>query len=174
MRSIRLLTFTALLGAASTAAAWPGPGGYWRRPVDRPVDRGEVYDDTYYGDRERYDRYENWRGRRDYDQRWLTIANMYSAETNRQFLHLRDQVYDKLRIEAVRGAPMINQIAVLYANGTTQVVKLRERLPWGAGEVIRLNREPIRRVVVYTDPRYGGAYSIHVARTRGWNTYGPY
>jgi len=171
MKRILLLTFAALVGMASAAAAWPTPG-YWHRPAE-PTD---VYDDDGFGDRERYDRYENWRGREDYGARWMLVANAYSAETHRQYIDVRGQVLDKLRIESVRGAPMLNQVAIFYLNGTTQVVKLGNRLPWGAGEVIRLNREPVGRIIVYTDPRYGGAYSVHVARPRGFRTYsyGPY
>jgi hypothetical protein len=170
MKRILLIT-TLALGAASTASA-----DHERPRPYQPAPSAERYDydgdDYYERDRAPYETFDRTRWHRDYRSRWVTIANAYSAMTNRQFIPMRGQYYDRLRIEAVRGAPMINQIAVIYTSGATQVIKMRTRLPRGSGEVLRLNNEPIQRIVVYTDPRYGGAYGLYAAHGRNWNRFG--
>ena len=51
-----------------------------------------------------------------------------------------------------------------YLDGHTQKVRIDARLPRGAGEVIRLNgRQRIQRIIVYTEPTYGGRYSVYGA-----------
>jgi hypothetical protein len=76
-------------------------------------------------------------------------------------LHGRGGRFSHLRIEGVRGAPVINRITIQYMDDKSQIVNLNARLPRGTGEVIRLNgHRPIKRVIVYTEPGYGGAYSV--------------
>jgi hypothetical protein len=176
MKSILLITALAI-GSSSVAEAQRGP--YDRPyPTDRrdPTPYSQRYDydgDDYYFERDRapYERFDRTRWHRDYRSRWVTLANGFSASTNRQNIPIRGQMYDRLRIEAVRGTPMINQVAVIYVSGATQVIKMGVRLPRGAGEVLRLNNEPIQRIVVYTDPRFGGAYGLHAAQGRNWNRF---
>jgi hypothetical protein len=152
MRRLAVLT-TLALAASSTAYA------------DR--DRyGDRYDSRYDRDRDRYDRYGDSRWSRDYRGRWVPLASRYSAESQRQFISLRGKGgrFTRLRIEADRGAPVINQVAIEYTDGNTQKVRLDSRLPRGSGEVIRLNRgQRINRIIVYSEPGYGGAYSVYGA-----------
>jgi hypothetical protein len=157
MRRITLLT-TLVLAASSAAYAEP----YRDRPrTDRYDDR---YDSRWDRDRDNYDRFEtsHWRN---YNRRWVPVARGYTGDARRQFINLRGRAdFDRLRIESVRGAPVINQIAVEYTDGTTQKVRLDARLPRGSGEVIRLNRnQGINRIIVYAEPGYGGAYSVYGA-----------
>jgi hypothetical protein len=157
----------ALLFGASASAADPVVRDPYNRPYPRDPYR-ERYDtverDGYYDrERSRYDRFDRTRWDRDYRSRWVTLANAFSAQTHRQFIPVRGQRFDRLRIESVRGAPRINQVAVIYVSGATQVIKMNVRLPRGSGEVLRLNDEPIQRIVVYTDPRFGGAYGLYAA-----------
>lgn len=95
---------------------------------------------------------------------WVTLADTYSADTERQFINVlgRGGDFRKIRVEAVRGAPVITKVAIEYMDRDTQVVDLSSRLPRGEGHVIDLNGrgQPINRIVVYSDPRYGGSYSV--------------
>jgi hypothetical protein len=101
------------------------------------------------------------------DTRWVTIADRYSADSNRQFINLRGQeAYRRIRIEASRGAPVIKQVGIEYADSRdTQVIRIDERLAPGQGRTIDLHggRRPIQRIIVYTQPEYGGAYSVYGA-----------
>jgi len=118
-----------------------------------------------FGDRENYERYDRSHWARDFHGRWFPLATRFSANAHRQFINVRgSERLDKLRIEADRGTPVINQIAIEYTDGNTQKVRLDERLPAGSGEVIHLNPDQrIQRIIVYTEPGYGGQYSIYGA-----------
>ncbi|HEU0036504.1 MAG TPA: hypothetical protein VFQ53_38090 [Kofleriaceae bacterium] len=161
MKRLAILT-TLALTAAGSAYADHDPYDRYDRDHDRYGEHyGEhAYDGSY--DRDRYERYDRSQWGRDFRGRWVPLAQGYSAQ-RRQFINMRGNwaQFRKLRIEAVRGAPVINQIAIEYRNRDTQVVRLNARLRAGSGEVIRINRnEPINRIIVYTDPGYRGAYTI--------------
>lgn len=98
-----------------------------------------------------------------YGANWVQLADTYSAQTDQRAIDLngRGGEFRRLRVESVRGAPVINQIAIEFANGEAQQVSIHTRLPSGEAQVIDLDRDaPIRRIVVYADPRFGGAYSV--------------
>lgn len=158
----RLLLITTLALSTSSTATADRDRPYTPTPQAERYD----YDGDDYAGRERapYERFDRTRWYRDYRSRWVTLANAYSATTTRQNVPVRGQYFDRLRIEAVRGAPLIHQVAVIYTSGATQVIKLGARLPRGSGEVLRLNHEPIQRIVIYTDPQVGGAYGLYVAQ----------
>lgn len=121
---------------------------------------------TVQWNRERYDRYEGSRWHRERRLRWQPLATGYSARTDRQFINLGGRGgYRKLRIEGVRGEPVILKIAIEFMDRTNQAVEYRESLPAGTGEVIDLNGETrrINRIIVYTDPSSRGAYSVYGA-----------
>src|SRR5688500_5213969 len=105
MRRLAVLT-TLAIAASSTA--------YAEQPVHR--DRyGDRYDDRFGDrtwDRDRYERYDGSRWHRDYRGRWIPLAQRYSADTNRQFINMRGKGgrFSRLRIEADRGAPVLNQV----------------------------------------------------------------
>jgi hypothetical protein len=97
--------------------------------------------------------------------RWVTLASGYSADSNRQDINVMGQdAFRKIRIEAQRGAPVIKQVAIEFADdrGNPQVVKLDSRLPAGESQTIDLagGRRPIQRIIVYSAPEYGGSYSV--------------
>jgi hypothetical protein len=118
------------------------------------------------GDRENYQRYDRSHWARDFHGRWTPLATRFSASERRQFINVRRgaERLDMLRIEADRGTPVITQIAIEYTDGNTQKVRLDERLPTGSGEVIHLDHDQrIQRIIVYTEPGYGGQYSIYGA-----------
>jgi len=116
--------------------------------------------------REHYDRYENSHWHREFRGRWTPLATGYNARTERQFINLGGHGgYRKLRVESVRGEPVILKIAIEFADKTSQAVEYRESLPSGTGEVIDLNGDVrrINRIIVYTDPHSRGTYSIYGA-----------
>jgi hypothetical protein len=64
----------------------------------------------------------------------------------------------------VRGAPVIERVAVEFENRQTQVWDVNRRLRRGADEMIDLGGpKRIHRIVVYTNPQYRGSYSIYGA-----------
>jgi hypothetical protein len=97
--------------------------------------------------------------------RWVTLGDRLSADSNRQFINIggRD-AYRQIRIEAQRGAPVIKQVAVEFADdiGNPQVIRVDARLPAGEGQTIDLSggRRPVQRIIVYTEPSFGGAYTV--------------
>jgi hypothetical protein len=96
--------------------------------------------------------------------RWVTLADRTSADSNRQFINIEGRdAYRQIRIEANRGAPIIKQIAIEFADerGNPQVIRMDARLPAGEGQTIDLNggRRPVQRIIVYTEPG-GGSYSV--------------
>jgi len=146
---------------ASSAAALASPNV---RVADR--DRyGERYDrKTDESQRETYERYDRSHFARDYRGRWVPIAEWRSAAAPSSQIILRGRGghFDRLRIEGARGAPVIQKVTVEYMDNNAQVVPINSRLPRGAGEVIRLNNpRPIKRVIVYTEPGYGGSYHVY-------------
>jgi hypothetical protein len=149
----RISLILALVIGTSAASAQPYPSQWQER------DRYESNRDT----RDHY-RYDVNRHGRDFRGRWVPLAREYSARTDRQFINVqgRGGRFDKLVLKGERGAPVINKVAIEFAgNPNTQVVTLQERLPAGEAEVINLNgNQRINRIIVYTEPRFGGSYSV--------------
>jgi hypothetical protein len=99
------------------------------------------------------------------DSRWVTIADRYSANNDRQFIAVNGE-FRRLRVEAVRGAPVIHKVAIEFQNDSNvQVFDINARMRDGQGQNIDLNGgvRQVRRIVVYTEPGQGGAYSIYGA-----------
>ncbi|HEX4418948.1 MAG TPA: hypothetical protein VH165_13645 [Kofleriaceae bacterium] len=116
---------------------------------------------TYNRDRDHYDRFDNNRWG---NAHWVTIANGTGADGRREFQIGGNRPFRKIRIEAVRGAPAIEKLAIIYAdNNTTQLVAMNSTLAPGGGDVIDLNgnERKIGRVVVYPTAHSRGAYSIY-------------
>ena len=116
--------------------------------------------------RERYEGYERSHWRHDFRGRWTPLAQGYSSRTDRQFINVGGPGrFRKLRIEGVRGEPVILKIAIEFGDKTTQAIEYRGALPRGTGEVIDLNGDTrrINRIIVYTDRNSRGAYSIYGA-----------
>jgi hypothetical protein len=112
---------------------------------------------------DRYDRYNDSHWSHDFRGRWRTLASAYTTQGQRQFIHVNGARLSKLRIESVRGTPVIQKIAVEFGDGSSQAVDLNMRLPRGAGEVIDLNgaTRKVNRIIVYADPQTRGSYSVY-------------
>ena len=165
MRRIAMLTALAI---AAPVAAYAQPVRVYER--DRDYYGRDYYDRDRDRDRDveivfRHDRYDNWNRSHWYQEsnRWQPLARYYSARTDRQFIPVSGGRFRAIRIEAVRGEPVILKVAIEFMNRQTQAVELNQRLPRGSGEVIDLNggERRINRIIVYTDPRFRGAYSIY-------------
>lgn len=161
MRSLAMLVALALAPAWVASADPPYRGG---SPSEREYPR-----DREYG-RDRYDEGHYERGGRRIDdrgrRRWAPIVERNSATSERQFINVlgRGGRYRRLLIEGVRGAPVIERVAVEFEDRQTQVWNVARRLPRGADQVIHLGgAKRIHRIVVYTDPMYRGQYSIYGA-----------
>jgi hypothetical protein len=132
----RLAFIAAILTSASAAYAQG-----WYRPYNNTP---QPY---HYG--------EHWRGG------WEPLADRYSTDSERQFIDPGPRPLRRLRVEAVDGRPVIDQIAVQYADGTTQVIhrplRWRERV-----RDIDLNggARRVNRVIVYANTRSQGTYSV--------------
>lgn len=168
MRRLILLAALATL-PASVASAQPPP---YREPYREPYrapDRGPYCecDCSRYSYNEGYYDREGRRTRRvEGRRRWTPIAEQTSATSERQFHNVlgRGGSYRRLLVESVRGAPVIERVAVEFTDRQTQVWDLNRRLPRGADEVINLGGpKRIHRIIVYTNPSYGGTYSIYGA-----------
>jgi hypothetical protein len=89
-----------------------------------------------------------------------------SATSQRQFINVlgRGGAYRRLLVEGVRGAPVIERIAVEFTDRQTQVWDVNRRLTRGADHEIRLGGpKRIHRIIVYTSPQFRGSYSIYGA-----------
>ncbi|HWO27057.1 MAG TPA: hypothetical protein VNO30_50350 [Kofleriaceae bacterium] len=166
MRSLAMLVALALAPASVASADPPYRGGR-----DSPSDREHARDREPGG--YRYDRYDEGyyeRGGRRVDaqdrRRWAPIVERSSATSARQFINVlgRGGRYRRLLVEGVRGAPVIERVAVEFEDRQTQVWDVGRRLPRGADHVIQLGgAKRIHRIVVYTDPAHRGQYSIYGA-----------
>jgi len=98
------------------------------------------------------------------DTRWVTIADRYSAQSDRQSINVRGGEFRTLRLEAMTGSPLVHKVVIEFmGDSNVQVIEVNARIPSGIqGRVIDLNggRRQVNRIVVYTDPKYGGSYSI--------------
>ena len=165
MRKLALFTTLVLSASAGSALAWPWDWSHNWHPDDSEAPWDQDYDDAYDDgaySRDHYDRYSDSRWSHEFRGRWMPIATGYSAESGRQFITLNSRPLHRLRVQAESGAPVIIQIGIEYqGDPNIQKVKLNSRLPAGAGEVISLNRNRgVKRIIVYTEPRYRGRYSV--------------
>jgi hypothetical protein len=157
MKHIALLTAIAM--ATPVAAAYAQPRGEVRVEVrDRPDGWRH----------ERYDHYGRSHFNTDFRGRWISLGGGFNANNHRQFIAVNGQSrFNRIRIEGVRGEPVIQKVTIEFAGrqGGSQSVDFNEALPNGAGEVIDLNGDDrrISRIIVYTDPRSRGSYSVYGA-----------
>jgi hypothetical protein len=165
MKSIALIT-ALIAGVPAVASAAPAVRVADRDDSQRTYVRERAYDNDRPYSRDHYERYDNSRWNRDFRGRWVTLARAFSARSDRQFINIGGNGrFRRLRVEGVRGQPLVTKIAIEFSDRTTQVVDLDARLPAGAGEVIDLNgnERRIHRIIVYTDPGSRGSYSIYGA-----------
>src|SRR5262249_55453052 len=97
---------------------------------------------------------------------WTPLAERYSTDSERQFIEPGGQAFRRLRLEGVEGRPRITKVVIEFAGWRghrVQVVNLhRPLVGYNRVRDIELNGggEPINRIVVYADPRFGGEYSV--------------
>jgi hypothetical protein len=149
---IRIPLLTALALVTSTVAA--------AQPV-----RVERRDDTiiYRRDRDHYDRYDDSHWARDLRGRWTPLGREFNARNQRQAIVLSNDRFRRLRLEAVRGRPLITRVVIEFGNGSAQTIDLNSSLSTGAGEVIDLagGTRGVRRIIVFTDPQARGTYAVY-------------
>lgn len=151
----------ALVAGPSIALAQPPPGEYpdyddgsWferKRDVD-------LYPRDYYPER---DPYEGWHGQYRYPERWDPLAGYANARDGSTFVRVPPRTrMTRVRIEGAHGAPVVTMIEIHYARFTSRATVNRRLL---RGESVDIPLDPRRRVraiVVHTDPRYRGGYSV--------------
>ncbi|HEU4732623.1 MAG TPA: hypothetical protein VFT22_32230 [Kofleriaceae bacterium] len=159
-------TAIAAIATTASAVAFADPP----RPTGR--DEPRVYDRDYDHDRDRdrdrevylphdhYDRYAQSHWAREFRGRWVPIAR--GNTRNQRALIPLDARFRRLRIEGLRGEPVIERITVEFANGGVQSVYLNAALPRGTGEVIDLtgDQRRVRRIIVDASPGSRGAYTV--------------
>lgn len=152
MKTLALIT-ALTVGGTTAALAQPAVRVEVREPI------------VYVRERDHYDRYQDSHIHRDFRGRWTPLARAYSAQSERQFIHVNNGALRKLRVEAVRGRPVIEKVVIEFADRTTQAVEINSTLDNGQGEVIDLNggTRRVNRVIVYTNPRARGSYSVYGA-----------
>ena len=117
-----------VLLVTTIATALPVAAAYAEPPVrvivrdDAPQrDRGAIV----VFKRDRYDHFNGSRwASRDYRGRWTSLGGAYHAQVDAQTIHLDGKRYGKLRIEGLKGAPVIQRMQVTFANGGTKMVDL--------------------------------------------------
>jgi hypothetical protein len=167
MRAMAILT--ALAMAASTAAYADPPRTYdrdrdhydWDRDYDR--DRDRYYEGNL--TRDHYDRYDRSHWYREHHGRWAPITRGNARTGRTDFFLPTRQRYRKIRIEAIRGEPVIAKVGIEFANGGTQVVYVNAALPVGAGEVIDLTNDTrtVTRVIIDANPQSRGQFAVYGA-----------
>lgn len=153
-----LLTSLAAALVPATAAAWPGTPYPENPAVDdhawRPYDhdgRNDTYDS-------RYDR--------GFRERWITLSAFAPARKGRETVMLtgRERRIDRVKLSAVRGAPVVKQVIIQYGNGQYERRPVNQRLAPGRDAIIGLDTtRRVQKVMVLTDQRSGGAYSVYGA-----------
>lgn len=140
---MKRLAFIAAMLVSTSAAYAQG----WYRPYNNEPYRGDRYTEHTEHDR--------------FHHGWAPLADRYSTQSERQFIDPGPRPLHRLRLEANDGRPVIDQIAIQYADGTTQVI----RRPLGRATRVRdidLNggARHVNRVIVYANPRSQGTYSV--------------
>jgi len=95
---------------------------------------------------------------------WTPIADKSVAHRDHRNIDAGGRVFERLRLEAVDGTPLITGLAMQYADGTYQFVRLNRPSDLEARpRELALNRglRRINRIVVYTDPAFQGRYAIY-------------
>jgi hypothetical protein len=99
-------------------------------------------------------------------QRW-TLLDASNAREGRNVIRVKSkQRFSKLKLDATRGALVVDKVIVTFANGRTHTIDLDMRIGAGSGaRIIDLpgaSRE-IDRIVVVTRGRSRASYTVHAA-----------
>ncbi|HEY0193829.1 MAG TPA: hypothetical protein VGC42_22085 [Kofleriaceae bacterium] len=114
---------------------------------------------SYDRGRDHYDRFEPGRWG---NSRWVEIAHGNGNDGRREFMLGNGNTFRKVRIEATRGEPAIEKIAIDFGTGTNQVIQMNSTLTGNGGDIIDLqgDRRRVIRVIVYPMPHSRGSYSV--------------
>jgi hypothetical protein len=94
------------------------------------------------------------------DGDWVELASPTPASHGREYITV-DGRYTQLRLDAAKGRPVVKSVRIVYANGKDRVVRVGRTL---AGKqktaVVELSGAQIEHIVVQTDPRSKGSYTV--------------
>jgi hypothetical protein len=99
---------------------------------------------------------------------WMALTQPTRLDRGREFIHVGPQYgrFNTLKLESTRGASFINQVAIQFADGKTQVVHLNEGLsgrnPCITIDLTGRNRQ-INGIVVYGSTNARSSYQILAA-----------
>jgi hypothetical protein len=151
----RTAAFLLLALATSRAPALANPPYHFPEERDTWRDR-DRYDREY--DRDRYD---GWQRRSDYADRWLSLSAYANARDASTYIRLpRTMRMSRVKVEGSHGAPVVTVVEVFYKRHV-QRARVDRRLL--RGEVIEVpvdQRREVQAIVVHTDPRSRGGYSV--------------
>jgi hypothetical protein len=162
---MRIMALLTALAMTAPMAAYADPPRTYDRGRDRS-DRDRDRDHEITVNRDHYDHYGQSHWSRDFRGRWMPLTQLGGIRGERQFgPSINNNHFRKIRVEAVRGEPLITQVKIQFANDAVQVVDMNATLPSGSGEVIDLSGDirQIRRVIVYTAPQSRGTYMVYGA-----------
>ncbi|MDQ3363876.1 MAG: hypothetical protein M3680_00385 [Myxococcota bacterium] len=99
------------------------------------------------------------------DRGWTALTEPTRIDAGRQFINLGANLgtFDQLRLHQTAGESTITQVAIKFADGQTQVVRVGQRLNhWNADITIDLdgNARRIEGVVVYGATAEGSSYQL--------------
>jgi hypothetical protein len=158
-RLMLITTLAAATLAPAVASAWPG------RPSDPPTAGDPVHEPNWLPDRGAYyggDTYDTRSSER-FRDRWITLSSFTPGRQGRETVQLtgRERRIDRIKIRAVRGAPVVKQVILQYGNGTYERRPVNLQLRPGQESTISLAPDRrVERIMVLTDPKAGGAYSL--------------
>jgi hypothetical protein len=91
---------------------------------------------------------------------WVELASPTPARHGKEFITV-DGRYAQLRIDAAKGRPKVKSVRIVYANGKDRVVRVGRTLKGKQKTaVVDLSGAPIEHIVVETNPRAGGSYTV--------------
>jgi len=91
---------------------------------------------------------------------WVELASPTPASHGREIIPLEGR-YGQLRIDAHEGRPVVKNVRVVYADGKQRVVRIGRTLAGKrATALVELSGAPIDHVVIQTDRRSKGTYTV--------------
>lgn len=100
---------------------------------------------------------------------WVELASETPTTHGREFITLdENKLFAQLRIDAVRGRPRVRAVQISYRDGTERLVRVDRVLGTTHRHSAYVDLGGPRRiehVVVITDPRSGGSFTVHGSRT---------
>jgi len=94
---------------------------------------------------------------------WVEIASATPASHGREYITVEGR-FGLLRIDAAKGRPVLKSVRVVYADGKQRIVRM-DRVLGGkrASAIVELSGAPIDHLVVNTDARSRGSFTVQGA-----------